>query len=108
LKKNKKRLDKITVNGFEYKQGTVIVKKVLKSSHLFAKIEKVFYVDGQIYFKYMPMVSVGFNLHNFGHSVILDTNNLGIIDYDDLFCKTPCLTFNRNDRLFVTTRHIIV
>lgn len=104
---NKKCLEKATVNGYEYTVGTVIVSKILRSGLQFGKIDKVFIVNDEVHFRFVPMISTGFNYHLFGHSVIVDKDHTDMVSYDDLPCKIPCIPFFKKNT-YVTTRHVIV
>lgn len=106
---NKKKCHiKISVNGFDYSEGTVIVYKISKSGPQFGKIEKLFAVDDQIHFRFIPFKTIGFSCHYFGYSVVLDESRRDMVEYDDLPCKVPCLLFCKKDCMYISTRHAIV
>lgn len=101
-----KLINNITINDVKYSAGIIIVANICKDGPCFGKIDKIFVVDDNIFFTYMPYKIIGFNYHYYAHSVIAD-ETIRKIDYDSMTTHTPCILSIINNVHYIATRHIL-
>lgn len=90
LGQERKSFNKLSVNDVTYSSGTIFVADIYANGPCFAKIEKIFVVDNEIFFKYIPFKIRGFNNHYFAYSVVAESTQK-LINYDSIASRVPCL-----------------
>lgn len=104
---SRKTVNNVKINDVTYESGTIIVANILEKGPLFEKIKKIFIVDNSIFFEFVPLRVIGFNMHVFAFSVLADEQNQKIVHYDSIAVRTPCLSQERNDISYVFLRHVV-
>ena len=106
IKSNKKSLKSVRINDGTYASGTIIATEITEYGVQYGEIDKVYSVYSDIYFRYIPLESIGFNSHYFATSVLNKINDRNIVNYKKLVTRTPCLMYKKNG-LFIVTRHVL-
>ena len=88
-------LSNIIINDIKYKAETIIVATIGENCPGFGEIDKIYLVDNEIYFRYIPFYVIGFNTHYFAYSVVADMEKKLIISYDSISVKTPCTIYKK-------------
>ena len=101
---NKKTLSNIKINDLTYKHQTIIMINVDQTLPGFGEISNIYLVEGKIYFEYIPFKVYGFNEKYFAYSVEYDDVRK-LISYDLLHSRLLGIICEKNNRLYIATRH---
>lgn len=103
----KRAISSVTINNVTYKKGTIIVANILENGPEYGEICSIYIIEDEIYFRCTSFNLIGFNSHYFAHSVALNIENKQVVNYDSLVIKTPCLLCEKDETIFIATRHIV-
>ncbi|KAJ8671385.1 hypothetical protein QAD02_002644 [Eretmocerus hayati] len=95
----------VTVNDFTYKIGSIIVARMDENNIEFGRISRIYSCDAVLYFKYEAFDFIGFERDYYVYSVIANETNTREIKYDSLVSRTPCLSFEIDEGLYIARRY---
>ncbi|KAJ8675081.1 hypothetical protein QAD02_010867 [Eretmocerus hayati] len=95
----------VTVNDFTYKIGSIIVARMDENDIEFGRISRIYSCDAVLYFEYEAFDFIGFKRDYYAYSVIANETNIREIKYDSLVSRTPCLSFEIDGELYISTRY---
>lgn len=107
MHKTKLHISNVIINDVRYSEDTVIIVSMDEDGPVFGKIVNVFIVDDTILFQYTTYVLAGFDSHICAYSVIENSDNFNIIEYNSLASTVPCLMFSINKTDYIISRHIL-
>ena len=100
-------LSYVKINDFTYKANTTIVANISNELPEFGKITRVYLLDDEILFEYIPLKCLGLNKHYNAYDVYAASSIRKFLAYKRMSCRTPCILHEINDTdLIVITRHI--
>ncbi|KAJ8675244.1 hypothetical protein QAD02_011030 [Eretmocerus hayati] len=101
----KEALKHVTINDICYKLGTIIVVDIHDVEVEFGEISGIYEIDGQIHFEYQTFEYVTFDRRYYAYRVFQNVNNVKVVSFKALACKTPCLKFAIKGSFYITTRY---
>ena len=99
-----KVLKNVEIGNYRYKPETIIAASFEKISPEFGEIDRIYLSENKIYFRYIPLVTSGFDDHLFAWRVSANTSERKVVEYDSIANRTPCVPVIIKGIQYVTTR----